>query len=59
MCGGLVLYRLGNASGMDCEVWRMMIEPSGLVYDWPYPKHMIVTDLFEQPVEGDLKPPPT
>lgn len=53
---GLVLYTFGNASGIDREAGLVVIKPSGVDYDRLKPRHMVVTDLNGQIVEGDLRP---
>jgi len=53
---GLVLYTFGNASGVDRKSGLIVIKPSGVDYDDLRPEHMVVTDLDEKVVEGDLRP---
>ena len=53
---GLVLYTFGNASGVDREQGLVVIKPSGVDYDDLKPEHMVVTDLWGKPVEGELRP---
>ncbi len=53
---GLVLYTFGNASGVDRERGLVVIKPSGVDYDELRPEHMVVTDMFGNVVEGNLRP---
>lgn len=53
---GLVLYTFGNASGISREDGLVVIKPSGVDYDKLKPKHMVVTDLEGNVVEGKLRP---
>jgi L-ribulose-5-phosphate 4-epimerase len=52
----LVLYTFGNASGYDRESGLVVIKPSGVPFDKLKPEHMVVTDLDNRIVEGDLRP---
>ncbi len=53
---GIVLYTWGNVSGIDRERGLVVIKPSGISYDEMRPEHMVVVDLDNQVVEGDLRP---
>src|SRR5699024_6583676 len=52
----LVTFTWGNVSGIDREKNLFVIKPSGVEYDELSPEHMVVVDLNNQVVEGDLKP---
>jgi L-ribulose-5-phosphate 4-epimerase len=53
---GVVLYTWGNVSGLDRERGLMVIKPSGVSYEEMRPEHMVVVDLDNAVVEGDLRP---
>lgn len=53
---GIVLYTWGNVSGIDRERGLVVIKPSGVSYDAMRPEHMVVVDLDNTVVEGDLRP---
>lgn len=53
---GLVLYTWGNVSQIDRDRGVIAIKPSGVSYDKLKPEHLVVVDLDNQVVEGDLKP---
>jgi L-ribulose-5-phosphate 4-epimerase len=53
---GLVLYTFGNASGILREYGLVVIKPSGVPYEKMKAKHLVVTDLAGNIVEGKLKP---
>lgn len=53
---GLAPFTFGNASGLDRELGRIVIKPSGVPYDKLQPSMMVVTDLDGKVVEGDLRP---
>jgi len=53
---GIVLYTWGNVSGIDRQRGLVVIKPSGIAYDAMRPKHMVVVDLDNRVVEGDLRP---
>ncbi len=53
---GLVLYTFGNASGIDRERGLVVIKPSGVPYERLTPANLVVTDLQNRVVEGDLRP---
>jgi L-ribulose-5-phosphate 4-epimerase len=48
---GLVIFTFGNASGYDAESGRVVIKPSGVVYDKLTPGDLVTTDL-----DGNLLP---
>lgn len=53
---GIVLYTWGNVSGIDREQGLVAIKPSGVSYEEMGPEHMVIVDLDNNIVEGDLKP---
>jgi len=53
---GLVLYTLGNASGIDREQGLIVIKPSGVPYESMKAEHLVVVDLEGKVVEGSLRP---
>ena len=53
---GLVLYSFGNASGIDRESGLVVIKPSGVDYAELSPTNMVVVDLDNKVVEGNLRP---
>ena len=53
---GLVLYTFGNVSGIDRERGIYAIKPSGVPYEDLEPDHMVLVDLDNHVVEGDLNP---
>src|SRR3990172_5334096 len=53
---GLVLHTFGNASGIAREEGLVVIKPSGVPYDQMKAKHLVITDLDGNIVEGKLKP---
>ena len=53
---GVVIYTWGNVSGIDRERGLVVIKPSGVSYDEMRPEHMVVVDLDNNVVEGNLKP---
>jgi L-ribulose-5-phosphate 4-epimerase len=53
---GLVLYTFGNVSGIDRERGICAIKPSGVAYENLEPDHMVLVDLDNNVVEGDLNP---
>lgn len=52
----LVTYTWGNVSGIDRELGRMVIKPSGVDYDELTPEMLVVLDLDGNQVEGSLRP---
>jgi len=53
---GLVIQTFGNVSAVDREAEVFAIKPSGVSYDDLRPEDMVVVDLKNQVVEGDLRP---
>ena len=53
---GLVLFTFGNASAVDRAAGVMAIKPSGVPYDELTPEKIVVLDLENKVVEGDLRP---
>lgn len=53
---GVVVYTWGNVSGIDRERGLVVIKPSGVSYDKLTPDKMVVVDLDDKVVEGDLNP---
>ena len=53
---GLVIYTWGNVSQLDRAAGVMAIKPSGVPYETLKPEHMVVVDLDNNVVEGDLRP---
>ena len=53
---GIVLYTWGNVSGIDRGRGLVVIKPSGIPYEEMRPEHMVVVDLDNRVVEGDLRP---
>lgn len=52
----LVLYTWGNVSQIDRARGVIAIKPSGIAYEQLRPEDMVVVDLENQIVEGDLRP---
>ena len=52
----LVTYTWGNASGIDREKGLIVIKPSGVEYEDLTPEKLVVVDLDNNIVEGDLNP---
>lgn len=52
----LVLMTWGNASAIDRTKGLVVIKPSGVPYDEMKPEHMVVVDMDNRVVEGDLAP---
>src|ERR1700691_5147690 len=52
----LVLYTLGNASGISRKDGLVVIKPSGVPYEKMKPEHLVVTDLTGKIIEGTLRP---
>ncbi len=52
----LVVYTWGNVSQIDRSAGVMAIKPSGVPYEELKPEHMVIVDLDNQIVEGDLRP---
>jgi L-ribulose-5-phosphate 4-epimerase len=53
---GVVLYTWGNVSGIDRDRGLIVIKPSGVSYGDLTPEKMVVVDLDNNVVEGDLNP---
>jgi L-ribulose-5-phosphate 4-epimerase len=53
---GLVLHTFGNASGISRKDGLVAIKPSGVPYEKLTPKHIVLTGLDGEIVEGDLRP---
>ncbi len=52
----LVTYTWGNVSGIDRESGLVVIKPSGVEYEDLTPEMLVVLDLNNRVVEGDLNP---
>jgi len=52
----LVIYSWGNVSGIDRAAGVVAIKPSGVPYDQLTPDKIVLIDLDEKIVEGNLKP---
>ena len=53
---GLVISTWGNVSAIDREKGLVVIKPSGVDYEKMTPEDMVVVDLENNVVEGNLKP---
>jgi L-ribulose-5-phosphate 4-epimerase len=53
---GLVTWTSGNVSGRDPESNLVVIKPSGVLFDELTPENMVIVDLENQVIEGDLGP---
>ncbi len=53
---GLAIYTFGNVSAFDPEKAVFAIKPSGVPYADLTPDHMVVVDLDNRVVEGNLRP---
>jgi L-ribulose-5-phosphate 4-epimerase len=53
---GLVVYTFGNVSAIDREKGVIAIKPSGVPYEDLKPSSMVVVDMDNRIVEGDLCP---
>jgi len=53
---GLVVMTSGNVSGRDPETGYVVVKPSGVPVEELSPEDMIVTDVNEHIIEGDMKP---
>jgi L-ribulose-5-phosphate 4-epimerase len=51
----LIVYTFGNVSAMDRERGVIAIKPSGVSYEELRPEHMVVVDLDNKVVRGDLR----
>ncbi|MBQ6562478.1 MAG: L-ribulose-5-phosphate 4-epimerase [Clostridia bacterium] len=52
----LVTYTWGNVSGIDREKGLIVIKPSGVEYEDLTPEKLVIVDLENHIVEGDLNP---
>lgn len=52
----LVVYTFGNVSQIDRDKGVIAIKPSGVSYDELKPQDMVVVDLENQIVEGNMRP---
>ena len=52
----LVTYTWGNVSGIDREKGLIVIKPSGVEYEDLTPEKLVIVDLDNNIVEGDLNP---
>lgn len=53
---GLVVLTWGNASAFDPESKLLVIKPSGVDYDSMKADDMVVVNLNNEVIEGDLRP---
>ncbi|MGC8823393.1 MAG: L-ribulose-5-phosphate 4-epimerase [Bacteroidales bacterium] len=53
---GLVIFTWGNVSGFDPDTRLVVIKPSGVEYDAMTADDMVVVDLDNRVVEGELRP---
>lgn len=53
---GLVVLTWGNASGYDHESKLLVIKPSGVDYNTMKSSDMVVVNLNNEIIEGDLRP---
>lgn len=53
---GLIKYTWGNVSGFDPDSKLFVIKPSGIEYEEMQPSDMVVVDLDNNVVEGELNP---
>ncbi|WAJ71760.1 L-ribulose-5-phosphate 4-epimerase [Catenovulum adriaticum] len=53
---GLVIYTWGNVSQIDRAQGVMAIKPSGMPYEDLKPEHMVIVDMENNIVEGNLRP---
>ena len=53
---GLVTYTWGNVSGIDREKGLVVIKPSGVEYEDLKPENLVVVDMENKIVEGNLNP---
>ncbi len=52
----LVVYTWGNVSGIDREKGLIVIKPSGVEYEDLTPENLVIVDMNNKIVEGDLNP---
>jgi L-ribulose-5-phosphate 4-epimerase len=53
---GLVLYTFGNVSGIDRKAGVVAIKPSGVPYEQLKPQDIVIVDLENRVVEGNMRP---
>ncbi len=53
---GLVLYTFGNVSAVDREKGVVAIKPSGVPYELLKPEDIVIVDLGNTIIEGNLRP---
>ena len=53
---GLVLYTFGNVSAIDRSRGVFAIKPSGIPYENLMPEDMVIVDMENRVVEGELQP---
>lgn len=53
---GLVVYTWGNVSGIDRQKGLIVIKPSGVEYDDLTPDNLVIVDMDNKIVEGNLNP---
>ena len=53
---GLVIYTFGNVSEMDRENGVFAIKPSGVSYDVLTPEDIVIVDLNNNIIEGEMRP---
>jgi L-ribulose-5-phosphate 4-epimerase len=52
----LVVWTMGNLSARDSDTGFVVIKPSGVLYTALSPDKMVIVNLDEEIIEGDLKP---
>lgn len=52
----LVVYTWGNVSGIDREKGLIVIKPSGVEYEDLTPENLVIVDMNNKIIEGDLNP---
>lgn len=52
----LIIYTWGNVSQIDRARGVMAIKPSGVPYEELKPEHMVIVDMENNIVEGDMRP---
>ncbi|MBN2738120.1 MAG: class II aldolase/adducin family protein, partial [Spirochaetales bacterium] len=53
---GIVIYTFGNVSIVDRQKNVFCIKPSGVPYEEMKPEDMVVLDMNNNVIEGDLNP---
>jgi L-ribulose-5-phosphate 4-epimerase len=53
---GLVTWTSGNVSGRDPTSGRVVIKPSGVLFEDLTPDNMVIVDIGGNVIEGDLRP---